>query len=179
LAGIAAARKAGLRPVKVNTVVMRGINDDEIAAFAALTADGWHVRFIEVMPFGSGSGSLLVSAAEILAQIPGLVPDNTVAGFGPARMYRLPGATGTVSVISPVTDHFCAGCNRLRLTADGKLRPCLLADGEVDLRPALRTTQDPAGLARLILEAVANKPEHHWLAAGQSPQNRTMAQIGG
>jgi GTP 3',8-cyclase len=180
LNGIAAATRAGLTPVKVNTVVMRGINDDEIGDFAALTVnDGWHVRFIEIMPIGQTADTLLVSAAEIRDRLPGITPDNSITGFGPARMYKLPGATGTIAIISPVTDHFCSGCNRLRLTADGKLRPCLLADGEVDLRTAVRSATAPDELAALIRQAVANKPEHHHLDEGQSPHARTMTQIGG
>ena len=195
LAGISAARAAGLRPVKVNVVVMRGVNDDEIADFAALTVgNGWHVRFIEVMPIGPASGdpdcdnvlthsqdagALLVSAAEILSRLPALTPDDSVVGFGPARMFRLPGATGTVAIISPVTDHFCSGCNRLRLTADGKLRPCLLDDGEVDLWPVLHTDHTPEDVARLITQAVANKPRQHHLEEGHSARARTMTQIGG
>lgn len=180
LQGIAAAQTAGLSPLKVNMVVMRGVNDDEIGDFAARTIDSdWHVRFIEVMPFSGGSNSLLVPAKEILARLPNLVPDASVLGHGPARMYRLPGARGTVAVISPVSEHFCGGCNRLRLTADGKLRPCLLNEGEVDLLPALRTTRDPDKLAALIQQAVANKPARHHLSEGISPHDRTMAQIGG
>ena len=94
-------------------------------------------------------------------------------------MFRLPGATGTVAIISPVTDHFCSGCNRLRLTADGKLRPCLLDDGEVDLWPVLHTDHTPEDVARLITQAVANKPRQHHLDEGRSPHTRTMTQIGG
>ena len=148
--------------------------------FAVLTISGdWNVRFIEIMPFGSNSRELLVSASEIRQRLPGLREDSGVTGFGPARMYRLPGAKGTIAIISPVTDHFCAACNRLRLTADGKLRPCLLHDSEVDLRPALVNGAAPEDLARLILQAVANKPRQHGLAQGQSPHLRAMSQIGG
>ncbi len=180
LRGIEAAQRAGLQPIKVNTVLMRGVNDDEIADFADMTVrQGWHVRFIEVMPIGQSTGELLVGAAEIRERLPGLTPDDGVVGYGPARVYRLPGAHGTIAIISPVTDHFCSGCNRLRLTADGKLRPCLLDDGEVDLRPALRNAAAPEELARLIRQAVANKPERHHLAEGLSPHQRTMTQIGG
>jgi cyclic pyranopterin phosphate synthase len=180
LQGIEAARAAGLQPIKVNTVVMRGVNDDEIGDFAALSVrNGWHVRFIEVMPIGQANDSLLVGAEEIRGRLPGLTPDKGVIGHGPARIYRLPGASGTVAIISPVTDHFCQGCNRLRLTADGKLRPCLLDDGEVDLRAALRSGAPADELARLIVQTVANKPEQHHLADGRSPHLRTMTQIGG
>ncbi len=139
----------------------------------------WHVRFIEVMPIASANGASLVSAAEIRAMLPGLAPDDSVTGYGPARMYKLPGARGTISIISPVTDHFCGACNRLRLTADGKLRPCLLDDGEVDVRAALRSAAPEEALARLLTRAVANKPERHHLSDGLGPRARTMAQIGG
>jgi GTP 3',8-cyclase len=180
LRGIDAAREAGLRPLKINTVVMRGVNDDEIADFAALTMkDGWHVRFIEIMPIGQPADSLLVTAAEMRARLPELIAAQGEVGFGPARIYRLPGATGTLSIISPVSNHFCSGCNRLRLTADGKLRPCLLSDGEIDLQPALRRFTAPADLAQLIMRAVANKPQQHHLDEGISPHERTMTQIGG
>jgi GTP 3',8-cyclase len=180
LAGIAAARSAGLRPVKINVVVMRGVNDDEIESFAEMTfAEGWHVRFIEVMPVGNELKDLLVTGAEIMARLPDLQPAHDVVGYGPARMFRLPGAIGTIAIISPISDHFCEGCNRLRLTADGKLRPCLLDDGEVDLLPALRSGSAPADLAAFIEQAVANKPRGHQLAEGHAPHLRTMTQIGG
>ena len=180
LHGISAAHAAGLQPVKVNVVVMRGVNDDEIADFAALTVrEGWHVRFIEIMPIGQDTASLLVTAAELRQRLPGLAADQGVGGAGPARPYRLPGASGTISFITAVSEHFCATCNRLRLTADGKIRPCLLTDGEVDVRQALRNSSGPDELAKLILQAVANKPEHHQLACGCVPHERTMTQIGG
>lgn len=180
LNGIRAAHDAGLRPVKINTVVMRGVNDDEITDFASLTErEGWHVRFIEIMPIGQNTETLLVTAAEMRQRLPGLAAADGVVGYGPARIYRMPGAGGTISIISPVSEHFCEGCNRLRLTADGKLRPCLLNDGEVDLLPTLRDGSAPFELQRLILQAVANKPEKHELSCGCVPHGRTMTQIGG
>lgn len=179
--GIEAAGRAKLWPLKLNTVVMRGMNDDEIADFALLTVNNdWHVRFIEVMPIGGVAGQdLLVTADEMRARLPGLVALDAPAGHASARLYRLPAARGTIGFISPVSNHFCASCNRLRLTADGRLRPCLLSDGEVDLRPALARGSGQEELAALIRQAVDNKPRQHRLAEGILPAQRTMTQIGG
>jgi len=101
------------------------------------------------------------------------------AGNGPARYFRFPNASGTIGFITPVSEHFCFRCNRLRLTADGKLRPCLLSDYEMDLKSPLRRGISPAGLKKLIREAVANKPLRHQLAEGCVPQDRPMTQVGG
>ena len=179
--GIEAAQQANLWPLKLNTVVMKDINDDELEDFAAMTVKhDWHVRFIEVMPIGGVAGQdLLVTAAEMQARLPGLVPVEDESGHAAARVYRWPDARGTIGFISPVSDHFCAGCNRLRLTADGRLRPCLLSDGEVDLRPALAEGAGSESLDILIRQAVANKPRQHRLAEGILPAQRTMTQIGG
>jgi len=131
LSGIEAAHVAGLQPVKVNMVVLRGMNDDEIIDFARMsTNQGWHVRFIEFMPFGMLKAEALetVSAQEIRERIRSLgklEPYTGKTGNGPAKYYRLPGARGTMGFISPMTEHFCDTCNRLRLTSDGQLRPCL------------------------------------------------------
>lgn len=187
LAGIEAARRAGLNPVKINMVVLRGINDDEVIDFARLSiAEGWHVRFIEYMPVGTpDDGGGMVSAAEIreriqtLGQLEPLEADESEEGDGPARYYRLKGAKGTIGFISPVTEHFCDSCNRLRLTADGQLRPCLLDDQEVDLKAALRNGNDTEKLKQLIRRAVALKQEQHHLSEGIAPLKRTMREIGG
>lgn len=185
LAGIEAARLAGLNPVKINMVVLRGINDDEIIDFARLTISrGWHVRFIEFMPLGVLKNEVgeLVSAEEIRGRIQGLghlEPDTGGGGNGPARYYRFAGAEGTIGFISPMTDHFCHSCNRLRLTADGHLRPCLLDDDEVDLRAVLRNGAKPEELKELIRRAVGLKQEQHHLAEGVGPQKRSMRGIGG
>lgn len=188
LAGIEAARAAGLTPVKINTVVVRGLNDDEVADIARTTIErDWHVRFIELMPLGRSSDWAhdgYVSTEEIKARVETLGPLTPAggappAGNGPARYYRLPGATGTVGFISPVSEHFCFQCNRLRLTADGKLRPCLLRADEVDLRAALRDGAGVAEVAELIARAVRLKPEGHGLAKHEPPAGRTMSQIGG
>lgn len=184
---IAAAKQAGLVPVKVNTVVIRGLNDDEVVDFACLTyAPDWHVRFIEVMPLGdhagwAGNGYVPLDEVRerIERELGELIPAKLGDGGGPARYYRLPGAEGTVGFITPISDHFCYQCNRLRLTADGKLRPCLLFDGEIDLRTPLRQGATIEDIKRLIVEAVCAKPERHHLSEQVIPQRRTMSEIGG
>jgi cyclic pyranopterin phosphate synthase len=190
LAGMDAAAGAGLEPTKVNTVVIRGTNDDEVEAFARKTFEaGWHVRFIELMPLWSNHvladdwRSRLVSAAEIRRRLEvalgELEPADGPGGSGPARYYRLPGAAGTVGFITPITDHFCHRCNRLRLTADGRLRPCLLSQLEVDLRGPIRAGAGPGRIGEIILEAVERKPLEHHLAEEPEAQGRTMSEIGG
>ncbi|MFH1003152.1 MAG: GTP 3',8-cyclase MoaA [Chloroflexota bacterium] len=184
LAGIKAAHAAGLEPVKLNMVVVAGINDDEIIEFAGKTiTDGWHVRFIEFMPVGGESlastGFIPVSEMKKrLGPLGPLEPCHPGTGNGPARYYRLPGATGTIGFITPVSEHFCFQCNRLRLTADGKLRLCLLADDEIDLKQPLRSGITFAELKQLIEQAVAAKPLQHHLATGQIPR-RPFSQVGG
>jgi cyclic pyranopterin phosphate synthase len=191
LEGITAARGAGLAPVKINTVVIRGRNDDEVIEFARRTArDGWHVRFIEFMPVGRWHESEMgewqdgfVPAAEVRERIETVLgplqPDPGVGGAGPARSYRLAGAVGTVGFISAVSEHFCAGCNRLRLSADGRLRPCLLADDEIDVRALLRAGASDEQLRAVIVEAIQHKPARHRLPEGAFPRGRTMSEIGG
>jgi cyclic pyranopterin phosphate synthase len=186
--GIAAAEAAGLTPLKLNTVVVNGLNADEIPALARLTIENpWHVRFIELMPVGNaqdwGAGfplspSRYISVHEMQARLShlGLEPASTPTGNGPARTFRIPGALGTLGFISPLGEHFCQNCNRLRLTADGSLRPCLLLDGEINLRAALRTGQP---LLPLIQMAVEAKPAGHELFLQHFPESRRMAQIGG
>jgi cyclic pyranopterin phosphate synthase len=148
-----AAQRAGLTPVKINTVVMRGMNDDEVVDFARKTMEAnWNVRFIEPMPVGNGMlaegewRERVVTGKEIRERIEAalgtLEPAKMRAGNGPARYYRLPGADGTLGFITPISEHFCYLCNRLRLTADGQLRPCLLSDYEIDLRTPLRQGAD-------------------------------------
>lgn len=183
LDGMAAAREAGLEPVKVNMVVMRGINDDEVLDFARLTIEeGWHVRFIELMPFANGESLQSVPTKEVMEHLRSLgvlEPCLSSQGNGPAKYFRFPGARGTVGFISPVSEHFCFNCNRLRLTADGKLRLCLLSDEEVDLRTALRRRASSMEIKGLIQQAVAKKPECHHLSEGLQPMGRVMCQVGG
>jgi cyclic pyranopterin phosphate synthase len=185
LAGIEAANRAGLQPVKINMVVIRGINDDEVVDFARMTVGtGWHVRFIEFMPLGTSEAKALktVSTQEIrerLLALGNLEPYIGKTGNGPARYYRLPGAKGTIGFISPMTEHFCHSCNRLRLTADGQLRPCLLDDDEINLKETLRNGASTERLKELIQKAVAIKRERHHLNEGAGPPERPMRQIGG
>ena len=184
-AGIDAALDAGLSPVKLNVVVMRGVNDDELIDMARLTFE-WplHVRFIELMPIGDYfTRERLVSSEEILARLSALGdlhPTAGPGGCGPARAFRFDGALGSVGIIGAVTQTFCAQCNRLRLTASGSLRPCLDQESAVDLKPALRPSVDHAQLARLIREAVSAKPERHQMTQREAGSVRMcMAGIGG
>ncbi len=184
LRGIDAARKASLEPVKVNMVVLRGINDDEILDFAARTVShGWHVRFIEHMPFVQAIDSGTLPVAEIMERIEGalgkLEPHVPASGNGPATYFRLPSAPGTLGFIGAVTDCFCADCNRFRLTADGHLRPCLLDDDEIDLKGPLRRGASLEELEGLMLGAATMKREQHRLADNYVPGKRQMRQIGG
>ncbi len=184
LDGIEAARAAGLNPVKLNVVVMGGINDDEIPDFARRTiADGWNVRFIERMPFtDTRTTGRFMPVSEIRQQIERLgvlEPCHVTAGNGPAKYFRLPGAAGTIGFITPVSEHFCFHCNRLRLTADGKLRPCLLSQREIDLRAALRRGAATDEIKKLIEMAVAAKPVGHSMTPSQAGLNRPFSQIGG
>jgi cyclic pyranopterin phosphate synthase len=183
LEGIEAAKKAGFNPVKINTVVMRGINDDEVLDFARMTyKDGWHVRFIELMPFKSIAK--FVPSVELrrhISLLGKIEPCASITANGPAVYYRLSGARGTIGFISPLTETaFCSRCNRMRLTPDGKLRPCLLGEDEIDLKLPLRNNASLEELKHLILRAVASKPEHHHLEGGDVRLvKRKMSQIGG
>jgi cyclic pyranopterin phosphate synthase len=184
--GLAAAERAGFAPIKINTVVMRGRNDDELADFARVTLDRpWHVRFIEVMPVGENldvSAREFVSAHEMLAalrSIGALEPVAGPAGNGPATYFRFPGAAGTVGVITPMSHNYCERCNRMRLTADGRLRPCLFGDIETPLREAVRAG---AALEPLIARTLAIKPERHHLVAGSALGSGgllALSQVGG
>jgi cyclic pyranopterin phosphate synthase len=190
LAGMEAARQAGLTPIKINTVVMRGMNDDEVVDFARRTLElGWHVRFIELMPIGNSLTveddwrERVVTAREIQKQIEAtlgaLEPAKVLPGGGPARYYRLPEAKGTLGFITPISEHFCHQCNRLRLTADGHLRPCLLSEYEIDLRTPLRNGAGEEQIKMLILQSIASKPLQHHLDESHVPKGRMMSQIGG
>jgi cyclic pyranopterin phosphate synthase len=191
LAGIEAARQAGLRPIKINTVVIRGLNDDEVVDLArkTLEASWWNIRFIELMPVGDGElmdtawEEQVVTAQESREQIEAalgkLEPVKMRVGSGPARYYRLPGAEGTLGFITPISEHFCYKCNRLRLTADGQLRPCLLSDQEIDLRTPLREGADADEIQALIVEGINRKPMRHHLQEHVRPEERAMSEIGG
>ena len=168
--GLEAAERAGFAPLKLNCVVMRGQNDDEVAAFAEATRERpWHVRFIEVMPTGENlevSRDQYVSAAEILERVSAigaLAPVEGPRGNGPARYYAFAGAAGTVGVITPMSHNYCERCNRMRLTADGQLRPCLFGEQQTDLRTPLRRGEP---LEPHIRHTLSVKPERHWLVQG-------------
>jgi len=184
-AGIDAALDAGLHPVKLNVVVMRGVNDDEIVQLGRLALDRpLHVRFIELMPIGEYfSRERLVPSEEILARLGALgelLPIDGPPGCGPARAYTWAGARGSVGIIGAVTQAFCARCNRLRLTATGQLRPCLDQESSVDLLQALRPVVDQERLAQLIQAAVAAKPRQHTMAQREAGSPRfCMAGVGG
>jgi GTP 3',8-cyclase len=179
-----AAQAAGLGPIKINVVVMRGINDDEIGDFARLTLDHpWHVRFIELMPVGelrSLTWEHVVPSEEVLARVAELgplAPDAGPArGNGPARYYRLAGGAGTVGVITPMTHTYCESCNRVRLTADGQLRTCLFGDHAVDLRGPLRAGEP---LEEHFRRALAGKPREHELLQMKVGGLRALSQVGG
>jgi len=181
LTGIEAAYEANLEPVKINMVVMRGINDDEVVDFARLSYEkGWHIRFIEIMPFSSVAE--FVPSSEIrqrIASLGTLEPCSIITGNGPTKYYHLRGAIGTVGFISPLSEPFCSACNRLRLTSNGRLCPCLLSDSGIDLEGPLRNNASAQELKRLILKVVAIKPKQHHLADEIMPTNQHMSQIGG
>jgi cyclic pyranopterin phosphate synthase len=184
LDGMKSAQEAGLEPVKLNMVVMRGINDGEVVDFARMTiTDGWHVRFIEHMPFAGRESISFVPTSEIrdrLNSIGKLESCMPSSGSGPAKYFKFKGAPGTVGFISPLSEHFCFSCNRLRLTVDGKLRPCLFSDEEVDLRATLKGEASvDKDIEHLIKQAVDAKPLCHRLNEGISPDGLKMSQVGG
>jgi cyclic pyranopterin phosphate synthase len=168
--GLEAAEEVGFDPIKVNVVLIRGRNDDEIEDFARITRERpWHVRFIEVMPTGSNleiSAREFFSCQEALARLSAvdrLEPVPGPIGNGPATYHRFPGAPGTVGVITPMSHNYCDRCNRMRLTADGHLRPCLFGSLQTNLRDPLRAGAD---LRPLIEETLRVKPERHYLIQG-------------
>lgn len=191
LSSVDAALQAGLDPVKLNVVLIKGVNDDEIADFLKLTLTRrLNVRFIEYMPIGhSGkdwrSGYLPLEQVLRQAEAMGLTVESAeeIAGNGPAENYRIQGAEGTFGLIHPVSDHFCQACNRLRLTADGNIKPCLYWSDEFNVRTSIG---DDEALLQLIKKALATKPENHEMAlamsetgASHTPTARRMSQIGG
>lgn len=182
MAGLEAALEAGLDPVKINVVVLRGINDENLDDFVQLTFKYLvHVRFIEHMSFNNHRLSeSLISGEEVkqrLASLGVLKETISLQGAGPAKYYQIPGALGTIGFIMPTTGHFCAECNRLRLTADGRLRTCLFSDEEVDVKSFLRRGATEEELLQLIQESLTKKPKEKF-ATGQEVK-RKMVQIGG
>jgi cyclic pyranopterin phosphate synthase len=185
--GIYAAEQAGLVPLKLNAVVVRGYNEPDVVELARLTLERpWQVRFIEMMPFAGATELQLkqvVKAEEIQERIVAALGPLEVANGGKldgeAQVFRLPGATGELGFISSVTIPFCASCSRARLTADGRIRLCLLREGEVDLLTPLRQGASLEELRQIILDGIWYKPWGHGLAEGIIPLNRVMSEIGG
>jgi GTP 3',8-cyclase len=186
LDGILESERAGLLPVKINMVPMRGVNDDEIDDFAYLTVNTHlHVRFIEFMPIGAKDlwrPDKYISSDEIkesVSKIGPLIPVKARRS-GPARYFRFEGAAGVIGFISPVTHHFCGSCNRLRLTCEGRIRPCLFSETEIDLLPALRYGAPDEEIERLLRLAVEVKPERHPIHPEDYPGDlKPMSKIGG
>ena len=187
LRGIDAAIAAGLAPVKLNCVIMRGTNDDELEAFAELTRTrALFVRFIEIMPVHENlevSRDAYLSSDEILQRfgaIEQLQPVDGPRGNGPARYFAYRGAAGAVGVISPLSHDYCERCNRVRLTADGRLRLCLFGENHIDLRTPLRAGASRDELASIFRSSMAIKPERHHLKLGEaSSRMRAFSEIGG
>jgi cyclic pyranopterin phosphate synthase len=187
LEGIHAAEEAGLVPLKINAVVVRGYNDEDVADLAALTLEHpWQVRYIEMMPFGEVAQFAregVVSQAEVMARIEKkwgqLEPVDGGRLDGEARLFKLPGAKAAIGFVSTVTHPFCSTCSRVRLTAEGKLRLCLLRDDEGDLRSLLRNGASFEALKQRMSELIFRKPWGHGLPENVIPLQRVMSQIGG
>ncbi len=185
--GINSALTIGFRPMKLNVIALKHFNDGEWVRFARITYDyPLHVRFIEIMPVGVSwelAGSHFASCAEVRERIEqalgDMVPIRTVPGNGPASSFQLSGAQGTIGFINAMSNHFCSSCNRLRLTADGKLRPCLHDQQEVDLREPLRSGASDAAMQDLFRAALLLKPGSYQEATGAPATGRGMCQIGG
>lgn len=191
LKGLEASRLAGFHPIKLNVVLMKGVNDDEVESFLRMTFEQpIHIRFIEYMPIGyEGAGwkAGYMPLTHVLETCERLgwpyTASREVYGNGPAESYRLEGAAGTFGLIHPVSDHFCGSCNRLRLTADGNIKPCLYWADEYHVRKHIG---DAAAIAALFMKALDAKPETHEMAKALSgermshfPTLRRMSQIGG
>jgi cyclic pyranopterin phosphate synthase len=185
--GILAAEQAGLTPIKLNAVVVRGYNEEDEPGLVRLTLDHpWQVRFIEMMPFAGATSLQIeqrVTEAEIRQRIEKEFGPLEVANGGEldgeARLFHIPGAKGDIGFISSVTVPFCASCARARLTADGVLRTCLLREHEINLLKPLRAGATTEDLRKLLLDALWQKPWGHGLADGEIPLNRVMSEIGG
>ena len=185
--GILAAEKAGLAPVKLNAVIVKGYNEEDVVDLARLTLDHpWQIRFIEMMPFAGvtdvQTGQIITAAyiqEHIESALGKLDHSNNGRLDGEARVFHLAGAQGDIGFISSVTSPFCDSCTRARLTADGRLRLCLLRENEVDLLTPLRAGATLEDLRRLILDGIWSKPWGHGLAEGVIPLNRVMNEIGG
>jgi cyclic pyranopterin phosphate synthase len=185
--GIEEALRQRLSPVKVNVVVIKGLNDDEIKDFARLSLTyPLHIRFIEFMPVGDGNewhGEETIPSSQIMEEIRGigeLIPMGPYENGGPAKRYYIKGGKGEIGFISPISSHFCAQCNRLRLTPDGKIRTCLFSDEEIDLKAALRKVGGEATLEEILYRALQAKPEGHRIGDMRFKKcQRGMHAIGG
>lgn len=184
--GLQAAQDAGLTPIKINSVVLKGHNEHEVGDLAALTIDNpWQMRFLEIMPM-EGVGQVYDEALitsemtreRIEERFGPLTPISANPG-DPAVVWKIPGAKGEIGFISPVSAPFCSTCNRVRLAADGKVRLCLLRDDELDLRDMMRSGADDATLERVIRSGIWRKPWGHGIAEGDRNTGRGMSQIGG
>ena len=183
--GIQATEQAGLTPIKINAVIVRVYNEADVVDLSRLTLDHpWQVRFIEMMPFAGATElqtTQVVTAEEMQQRIEmtlgSIQPANGGELDGEARLYHLPGALGDIGFISSVTQPFCASCNRARLTSDGRLRLCLLREGEVDLLTPLRAGASLEDLRQMILDGIWYKPWGHGLAEGVMPLNRGLGKI--
>lgn len=184
LRGLEAAKQAGLKPIKINMVPMRGINDDEVIDFARMTLDTeYQVRFIECMPsagadFWDPGKYMTTDEIRMLIEPLGALLPVRVRRNGPSKYFRFPGAKGVIGFISALTHHFCADCNRLRLTADGKLRPCLFSETEIDLKSALRSGSSDDEIERLLRLSIAVKPEGHKIGSRQDTSETAGADEG-
>lgn len=186
ISGIERCLELGVNPVKINTVLMKGINDDEVIDFVMLTEKmPFHIRFIEYMPWGrleAWDANKVISTREVIEKIERefgkLYPVESKSG-GPAVNYRIDGFAGIVGFINPVSSHFCNLCNRIRLTADGKLRLCLFSEKEIDIKTPLRNVKNEDVLLSIIENAILNKPQNHNLTEHLKNHQREMNQIGG
>ena len=180
LAGIEAAKKAGLTPVKLNVVALGGFNEDEFGDFIELTRrENYIIRFIELMPIGHadvGDSYGFISNQEILSRFPELVPVENEK-FSVSDDYRLPDGKGKVGFISALSHHFCASCNKIRLTSDGKIKPCLHSNEEIDMKGPLAVSDE--AVLEALDRSIHHKVEHHLLNEGAAPIERDMNKIGG
>ncbi|MBW2645336.1 MAG: GTP 3',8-cyclase MoaA [Deltaproteobacteria bacterium] len=184
--GISAANEAGFSPIKLNVVIIKGLNDTEILQFAALSIQQPYViRFIEFMPIGETTfwdRRKVMTSEEIRSRLDSLgslqqVPPSV--NDGPAKQYRFENAKGKIGIITPISDNFCGTCNRLRLTADGRIRPCLFSDHEIDIKTPLRKGCTQEEIKRLLKKGIAEKPKRHYAGCGSITTARPMSKIGG
>lgn len=183
--GIQVAAEAGLAPLKINVVLMKGVNDDEVGDFARLTLEhAWHVRFIELMPVGASETARnffdehFVSASQVCRRLPGLEPVGVpLIGNGPARIFRLHNTRGTIGLITPASEHYCGACNRIRVSAQGRVRPCLFDEHGFDMRGAIGMGEST--LEQVLVHAVEGKPQHRPFGSQFKIMAGAMSEIGG